>query len=154
VLISLKNSKTIYFQFCTSNFGGALFVGVGGSDVDLVGVGADLGRVDPGDLAAGRGARRHRLEGGHAVVVADAGRAAVGLGPPRGAAQVLAADGLVLAAATAAAPGVRHQNAAERVAELGVEDRVDHRVEGAVRVAQPGQHLSTTKLKKLKSMIK
>jgi len=58
------------------------------------------------------------------------------------AARMLAADRLVLAAAAAAQrPRVRHQDAAERLAELGVENRVDHRVERAVRVAQPRQNL-------------
>lgn len=41
-----------------------------------------------------------------------------------------------------AAPQVaRRQDALERLAELGVEDRVDDRIEGAVRVAQPREDL-------------
>lgn len=41
-----------------------------------------------------------------------------------------------------AAPGAPgRQDPLERLAELGVEDRVDDRIEGRVGVAQPGQHL-------------
>lgn len=41
-----------------------------------------------------------------------------------------------------AAPGIAHgQDALEGVAELLVEDRVDDRIEGRVRVAQPGEDL-------------
>lgn len=40
------------------------------------------------------------------------------------------------------APGIAHsQDALEGVAELLVEDRVDDRVEGRIRVAQPGEYL-------------
>lgn len=114
------------------------------SDVCGFGVaGVELARVEPDDGAAW-GAQRHRLEGagGGAVVVAAAGRAPRALETVAAAARMLAADRLVLAAAAAAQrPRVRHQDAAERLAELGVENRVDHRVERAVRVAQPRQNL-------------
>lgn len=114
-------------------------------DLDGVASGAEFARVDP-DGGAGR-AQRHRLKGagGAAVVVVAAGRTARALEAVPAARQ-LAADRLVLAAAAAAQrPGVRHQDAAECLAELGVENRVNHRVERAVRVAKPRQHLPINK---------
>lgn len=128
-----------------SHFGDAL-LGMRTRRSDVRGLGgvaggaAELARVDPDGGAWG--AQRHRLEGaGGAVVVAAARR------PPRPleavpAARQLPADRLVLVAAAAAQrPGVRHQDATERLAELRVEDGVNHRVECAVRVAQPRQNL-------------